>query len=150
MLPTLLHDPSFSLTISQQGIHTRGYNNPGLAGSPRPRCGGLQSHNRIVTPTGTTPLCKAWSFTEGFKPRVKPNASLSANKIQGNTPTSVKHSNYELTDLRDYFRSSSEDSIQLSTPDRALPVLLLLNQNLYKWRTRRVWFVLNSTPRILI
>jgi hypothetical protein len=23
MLPTLLHDPDFSLTVSQQGIHTR-------------------------------------------------------------------------------------------------------------------------------
>jgi hypothetical protein len=32
MLPSLLHDPGFSLTVSQQGIHTRGYNNPGLAG----------------------------------------------------------------------------------------------------------------------
>jgi hypothetical protein len=30
MLPTLLHDPGFSLTISQQGIHTRGYSSPGL------------------------------------------------------------------------------------------------------------------------
>jgi hypothetical protein len=41
----------------------------------------------------------------------------------------------ELTDLRDYLRSSSEDSIRLSTPDRASPTLLLLNWNLYKWRT---------------
>jgi hypothetical protein len=32
MLPTLLHDPSFSLIVSQQGIHTRGYSSPGLAG----------------------------------------------------------------------------------------------------------------------
>jgi hypothetical protein len=32
---------SFSLTVSQQGIHTRGYNNPGLVGSPWPRRGGL-------------------------------------------------------------------------------------------------------------
>jgi hypothetical protein len=36
-----------------------------------------------------------------------------------------------LPNLRDYFRSSSEDS----TPDRASPALLLLNQNYYKWRT---------------
>jgi hypothetical protein len=36
----------------------------------------------------------------------------------------------ELTDLRDYFRSLSECSTQLSTPDRALPALLLLNRNL--------------------
>jgi hypothetical protein len=42
----------------------------------------------------------------------------------------------ELTDLRDYFRSLSEDS----TPDRASPMLLLLNQNLYKGRrTSTVW-----------
>jgi hypothetical protein len=31
------------------------------------RCG-LQSPNRIITPMGTTLPCKAWSFTEGFKP----------------------------------------------------------------------------------
>jgi hypothetical protein len=68
MLPTMLHDPGFSLTVSQQGIHTRGYNNPGLASSPRPRRGGLQSPNRTVTPVGTTLLCKAWSFPERFKP----------------------------------------------------------------------------------
>jgi hypothetical protein len=43
------------------------------------------------------------------------------------------------------------DSTRLSTPDRALPVLLLLNQNHYKWRTTSiVWCVLNSTMRILI
>jgi hypothetical protein len=48
----------------------------------------------------------------------------------------------ELTDLRDYFHSSSEDSTRLSTPDRASHVLLLLNQNLYKWRTTGiVWYV---------
>jgi hypothetical protein len=40
-------------------------------------------------------------------------------------------------DLRDYFRSSSEDSTHLSTPDRALPALLLLNRNLYEWRNIR-------------
>jgi hypothetical protein len=68
MLRTLLHDPCIYLTVSQQGIHTRGYNNPGLAGSPQPRRGGLQSPNRTVTPVGTTLPCKAWSFTEGFKP----------------------------------------------------------------------------------
>jgi hypothetical protein len=45
-----------------------------------------------------------------------------------------------LTDLREYFRSSSEDLTRLSIPDRASPVLLLLNRNLYKWRTKsRVW-----------
>jgi hypothetical protein len=68
MLPTLLHDPDFSLTVSQQGINTKGYNNPGLVGSPRPRCGGLQSPNKTVTPMGTTLPCKAWNFTEGFEP----------------------------------------------------------------------------------
>jgi hypothetical protein len=68
MLTTLLHDLDFSLTVSQQGIHTRGYSIPGLAGSPRPRRGGLQSPNRTVTLAGTTLLCKSWSFIEGFKP----------------------------------------------------------------------------------
>jgi hypothetical protein len=48
----------------------------------------------------------------------------------------------ELTDLRDYFWSSSEDSTRLSTPDKASPMLLLLNRKLYKWRTTsRVWCV---------
>jgi hypothetical protein len=47
-----------------------------------------------------------------------------------------------VTNLRDYFRSSSENSTPLSTPDRASPMLLLLNQSLYKWRTTgRVWCV---------
>jgi hypothetical protein len=69
MLPTLLRDPGFSLIVSQQGIHIKGYNNPGLAGSPRPRHGGLQSPNGTVTPVGTTLPCKALGFTEGFKPR---------------------------------------------------------------------------------
>jgi hypothetical protein len=69
MLPTLLRDPSFSPTVSQQAIHTRGYSGPGLAGSPRPRRGGLQSPVRTITPAGTTLLCKAFSFTIGFKPR---------------------------------------------------------------------------------
>jgi hypothetical protein len=55
-------------TIPQQGIHTRGYSNLGLAGSPQPRRGGLQSPNRTVTPTGTTLSYKAWSFTEGITP----------------------------------------------------------------------------------
>jgi hypothetical protein len=31
MLPTLLHDPGFSLTVSHQAIHTRGYSSLGLA-----------------------------------------------------------------------------------------------------------------------
>jgi hypothetical protein len=48
----------------------------------------------------------------------------------------------ELTDLRDYFRSSSEDLIRLSTFDKASPALLLLNWNIYKWRTTsRVWYL---------
>jgi hypothetical protein len=48
----------------------------------------------------------------------------------------------ELTDLRDYFWSSSEASTQLSTADRASPMLLLLNWNPYKWRTpSREWCV---------
>jgi hypothetical protein len=68
MLPTLLRDFGFSLTVSQQGIHTRGYSSPGLAGSPRLQSSGLQIPNRTVTPVGTTLLCKEWSFTEGFKP----------------------------------------------------------------------------------
>jgi hypothetical protein len=42
-----------------------GYSNPGLAGSPQPRRGKLQSPNMTFTPMGTTLLCKAWSFTEG-------------------------------------------------------------------------------------
>jgi hypothetical protein len=45
-----------------------GYSNPGLAGSPQPQLGGLQNPNMTVTPAGTTISCKAWSFTEGFKP----------------------------------------------------------------------------------
>jgi hypothetical protein len=69
MLTALLRDPGISLTVSQQEIHTRGYNNLGLAGSPRPQRGRLQIPNRIVTPAGTKLLYKAWSFTEGFKPR---------------------------------------------------------------------------------
>jgi hypothetical protein len=52
-------------TIPQQEIHTKGYSNPGLAGSPQPWRGGLQSPNRTVTLAGTTLPCKAWSFTEG-------------------------------------------------------------------------------------
>jgi hypothetical protein len=34
ILRTLLRDPGFPLIVSQQGIHTRGYSNPGLADSP--------------------------------------------------------------------------------------------------------------------
>jgi hypothetical protein len=51
-------------TIPQQEIHTMGYSNPGLAGSPQPQRGGLQSPNMTVTPTSTTLLCKTWSFSE--------------------------------------------------------------------------------------
>jgi hypothetical protein len=48
----------------------------------------------------------------------------------------------ELTDVQDYFRSLSEDSTRLSTPDRASPALLLLNRNLYKWGTTKwLWCV---------
>jgi hypothetical protein len=36
-------------TISQQGIHTRGYSNLGLAGSPQPWSGVLRSPNRTIT-----------------------------------------------------------------------------------------------------
>jgi hypothetical protein len=68
MLPTLLCDRGFLVIVSQQGIHTRGYNSPGLAGSPLPWRGGLQSPNMTVTLAGTTLPCKAWSFTKGFKP----------------------------------------------------------------------------------
>jgi hypothetical protein len=40
---------------------------------------------------------------------------------------------------------------RLSSPDRALPALLLLNWNIYKWRTTSiVWCVLNATMRIFI
>jgi hypothetical protein len=56
-------------TIPQQGTHTRGYSNPGLAGSLQPRRGGLQSPNSTITFVGTTLPCKAWSFTEGNTPR---------------------------------------------------------------------------------
>jgi hypothetical protein len=69
MLPTLLRNPGISLTVSQQGKHTTGYNRQGLAGSPWPQHGGIQSPNRTITPMGTTFLCKVWNFTEGFKPR---------------------------------------------------------------------------------
>jgi hypothetical protein len=55
-------------TIPQQGIYTRGYSNPGLAGSPQPRRGGLESPNRTVTLAGTTLPYKVWSFTEGNTP----------------------------------------------------------------------------------
>jgi hypothetical protein len=68
MLPTLFRDLGISLIVSQQGIHTMGYISPSLVGSPQPRCGGLQSPSRTVTPIGTTLMCKAWIFTEGFKP----------------------------------------------------------------------------------
>jgi hypothetical protein len=54
--------------ITERNPH-KGDNSLGLAGSPRPRCGGLQSPNRTVTPTGTTLPGKTCSFMEGFKPR---------------------------------------------------------------------------------
>jgi hypothetical protein len=68
LLSSLLCFATPSNTIPQHGIHTRGYSNLGLVGSPQPRRGGLQSPNRIVTPVGTTLLCKVWSFTEGNTP----------------------------------------------------------------------------------
>jgi hypothetical protein len=43
MLPTLLRNPGISLTVSQQGIHTREYNSPGLASSLRPRRDGFKA-----------------------------------------------------------------------------------------------------------
>jgi hypothetical protein len=69
LLSSLLYFVTLANTIPQQGIHTRGYSNLHLAGSPQPRHGGLQSPNRTVTPAGTTLLCKVWSFTEGNTPR---------------------------------------------------------------------------------
>jgi hypothetical protein len=39
--------------------------NLGLASSPQPRRGGLQSPNRTVTSVGTTLPYKVWSFTKG-------------------------------------------------------------------------------------
>jgi hypothetical protein len=65
LLSSLLYFVTPANTIPQHGIHTRGYSNPGLASSPQPRRGGLQSPNRTVTPIGTILMCKAWSFTEG-------------------------------------------------------------------------------------
>jgi hypothetical protein len=45
----------------------------------------------------------------------------------------------------------SEDSTRLLTPDRASLVLLLLNQNLYKWRTISiVWCVEFHRQRVFI
>jgi hypothetical protein len=55
-------------TVPQEGIHTRGYSNPGLASSPQPRHDGLQSPNRTITPAGTTLPSMVWSFTEGNTP----------------------------------------------------------------------------------
>jgi hypothetical protein len=79
-------------TIPQQEIHTKGYSNPGLAGSPQPRRGGLQSPNRTVTPMDTTLSCKAWSFTEGNTPR---HHVHEYNQVFPHQPTK-----YEETDQR--------------------------------------------------
>jgi hypothetical protein len=65
LLSSLLCFATLANTIPQQEIHTRGYSNPSLTSSSQPQRGGLQSPKRTVTPTGTTFLCKAWSFTEG-------------------------------------------------------------------------------------
>jgi hypothetical protein len=43
LLSRLLYFMTPANTIPQQGIHTRGYSNPGLASTPQPRCGRLQS-----------------------------------------------------------------------------------------------------------
>jgi hypothetical protein len=69
LLSSLLYFMTLANTIPQQGIHTRGYSNLGLAVSSQPRRGGLQRPNRTATPTGTTLPCKVWSFTEGNTPR---------------------------------------------------------------------------------
>jgi hypothetical protein len=50
LLRSLLCFTTATNTIPQQGIHIRGYSNLGLAGSPQPQCGGLQSPNGTVTP----------------------------------------------------------------------------------------------------
>jgi hypothetical protein len=39
LLSSLLHFKTPTNTIPQQGIHTRRYSNPDLAGSPEPQCG---------------------------------------------------------------------------------------------------------------
>jgi hypothetical protein len=69
LLSSLLYFATPTNTVPQQGIHTRGYSNLGLADSPQPQCGGLQNPNRTITHAGTTLSCKAWSFTEGNTPR---------------------------------------------------------------------------------
>jgi hypothetical protein len=68
LLSSLLCFAISANTIPQQGIHTRGYSDLGLAGSPQPQRGGLQSPNWTVIPAGTTLPCKLWSFTEGNTP----------------------------------------------------------------------------------
>jgi hypothetical protein len=68
LLGSLLYFATPVNTIPQQGIHTRGCSNPGLAGSPQTRRGRLQSPNGTVTPMGTTISCKVWSFTEDNTP----------------------------------------------------------------------------------
>jgi hypothetical protein len=59
LLSSLLCFATPANTIPQQGIHTRGYSNPGLTGLQQPRRGGLQSPNMTVTPVGTTLPYKA-------------------------------------------------------------------------------------------
>jgi hypothetical protein len=58
LLSSLLYFATPANTIPQQGIHKRGYSNLGLAGSPQPQRGGLQSPNRIVIFVGTALPCK--------------------------------------------------------------------------------------------
>jgi hypothetical protein len=68
MLPNLLRDPRRN--VLHHGIHIRGYTqlfNLGLAGSPQPWRGGLQSPNMTVTLVSITLPCEAWNFTKGFK-----------------------------------------------------------------------------------
>jgi hypothetical protein len=53
----------------------------------------------------------------------------------------------ELTDLRDYNWSSSENSTRLSTPNRASPMLLLLNQTFTSGELQEECVALISTGR---
>jgi hypothetical protein len=87
LLSSILYFTTPANTIPQQGIHTGGYSNLGLAGSPQPQCGGLQSPNMTVTLVGTTLLCKAWSFTEGNTPR---HHVREYNQVFPHQPTKYK------------------------------------------------------------
>jgi hypothetical protein len=71
---------------------------------------------------------------------IKAQDKTTTEHIRTRTPSlERKVKIQELTDHRDYFRSSSEGLTRLSTPDRAL-LALLLNRILYKCRTAsRAW-----------